>query len=259
MNVCIDVGNTTMAIGFYENKKLLSRIIQNTDSKRTEDEYLLLLKDTLKKLEIDPKKVNRIIYSSVVPSINRPFKGAIEQFFSMEILTVAPGIKTGLILKVDNPNEIGSDLIADLVGAKEKYGYPTLIVDLGTASKILLLDKSGAFSSCLILPGLSLSANSLTDKAALLPEASLDSPKTVLAKNTADAMNAGIIFGHIAMIEGLIKRYEKEIGYNCKHIITGGSAIYLKDIIDQSFVYDKNLTIDGLEIILEKNEVKYEK
>ena len=171
-----------------------------------------------------------------------------------QILAIGPGIKTGLALKIDNPNEVGNDLISDLVGSKEKYGYPTLIADLGTASKILLLDKNGAFASCVIMPGLSLSASSLMNKAALLPEVSLEAPQTVLAKNTIEAMNAGIVFGHIDMINGLINRYEKTLGYKTKHILTGGGAVYLKDLIGEDFIYDEDLNLDGLNALLKRNE-----
>ena len=256
MNVCIDVGNTTISMGFYENNKLINRLTQFTDVNRTEDEYVMLLKNTFNSLGFKFSDVKRIIYSSVVPSINQPFKFALKSLMNVDILLIGPGIKTGVGLRVDDPNEIGNDLIADLVGAKEKYGFPTLIVDLGTASKILLLDKDGNFTSCVIMPGLSLSANSLTSKAALLPDVSLEAPKTILAKNTVHAMNAGIVFGHADMISGLVNRYEKEIGYTCKHVLTGGSAIYLKDIMDQSYIYDPHLTLDGLNILLTKNEVK---
>ena len=139
------------------------------------------------------------------------------------------------------------------MGAKEKYDYPCIIADLGTASKILLLDKSGTFCSCLIMPGLTLSAESLSNKAALLPEVSLIAPKSILAKNTLSSMNAGITYGHADMILGLINRIEKEIGYPCKHILTGGGAIYVKEILGDSFIYDKNLNLDGLNIIVNKN------
>lgn len=256
MNVCIDVGNTTTAIGFYKDDKLFKKTSHNTVSSRTEDEYVALLKSTFTSLEINPQEIKGLIYSSVVPSINQPLKAALAHFVNADFLQIGPGIKTGLIIRTDNPNEIGNDLIADLVGTKEKYGYPSLIIDLGTASKILLLDKTGAFTSCVIMPGLSLSAKSLTSKAALLPDISLDAPKTVLAKNTVDAMNAGIVYGHTDMILGLVKRYEKEIGYECKHILTGGSAIYLKEIIDDSFIYDPNLNLDGMNALLRRNEVK---
>ena len=256
MNVCIDVGNTTISIGFYKDGKLYQKMVHNTIINRTEDEYVVLLDNTLSSLKIGADEIDIIVFSSVVPSVNQPLKSALKRVINVPVLTIGPGIKIGVALNVDNPNEIGADLIADLVGAKEKYGYPTLIIDLGTASKILLLDKNGAFVSCVITPGLSLSAASLSSKAALLPEVSLEAPKTILAKNTVEAMNAGIVLGHAEMVRGLVKRYEQEIGYTCKHILTGGSAVYLKDVLEESYIYDLNLNLDGLYAILRKNEVK---
>ena len=252
MNVCIDVGNTTIAVGFYENDTLIDRISTMTNTNRTEDEYASFILNEMKTRGIDKNKVENIILSSVVPTITRKLKEGLSLVFNKQPMLIGPGIKTGLSIKVDNPSEIGNDLIADLVGAKEKYGYPCLIADLGTASKILLLDKTGTFVSCLIMPGLSLSAASLSSKAALLPEASLETPSTILAKNTLSAMNAGIVYGHLDMISGLIKRYEKEIGYPCKHILTGGGAMYIKDICE-GFIYDPLLNLNGLNNLIRRN------
>ena len=255
MNICIDVGNSTIGIGVFENNILAERMIVNTDPKSTEDEFYQLLKKPFTFIK-DGKKIDAIIYSSVVPQINIALLGALKKLTSVKPLLINPNTKTDLDIKVDNPLEIGNDLIADLVGAKEKYGYPTLIADLGTASKILLLDKTGTFTSCLIMPGLTLSANSLSSKAALLPEVSLIAPESIMAKNTLSAMNAGIVYGHADMILGLIKRYEKELGYTCQHILTGGGAVYVKDILKDDFIYDQNLNLDGLNIIINKNEEK---
>lgn len=253
MNVCIDVGNTTVAVGFYENGTIIDRISTMTDVNKTEDEYASIFINQMKARDVKAEDVEVIILSSVVPTVTRKLKEAIMLVFNKQPMLIGPGIKTGLSIKVDNPSEIGNDLIADLVGAKEKYGYPCLIADLGTASKILLLDKTGTFTSCVIVPGLSLSAASLSSKAALLPEASLETPTTILAKNTLTAMNAGIVYGHADMILGLIKRYEKEIGYPCKHILTGGGAMYIKDIVSKDFVYDPLLNLNGLNTLIRKN------
>jgi len=253
MNICIDVGNSTIGIGVFENNNLIDRMVVNTDPHFTEDEFYQLFKKPFAFIK-DKKNVDNIIFSSVVPQVNLPLLNALKKLTSVEPLLIGPGTKTGLLIKVDNPLEIGNDLIADLVSAKEKYGYPSLIADLGTASKILLIDKNGAFSSCLIMPGLTLSAQSLSNKAALLPEVSLIAPNTVLAKNTLTAMNAGIVYGHADMILGLINRYEKELGYKCKHILTGGGAVYVKDILKDDFIYDQNLNLDGLNIIINKNQ-----
>lgn len=254
MNVCIDVGNTTVGVGVFEGDKLIAKASTATNISKTEDEYATAIVSQLRSQDFDASKVDTVIYSSVVPGVNRALKGALMSVFGKEPICIGPGIKTGLSIKVDNPNEIGNDLIADLVGAKEKYGYPCLICDLGTASKILLLDKNGTFCSCVFVPGLSLSAASLTSKAALLPDASLEAPTTIMARNTIAAMNAGIVYGHVDMIEGLIKRYEKELGYNCKHILTGGGAIIVKDIVSKDFIYDPILTVYGLNELIKKQE-----
>ena len=255
MNICVDVGNSTIGIGIYKNNALIERMIFNTDIRLTEDEFYHLFKKQFNELNLPNEKVDNIIYSSVVPPINLSIINTLKNIFKINPLLINVNTKTDLGLKVDNPiEEIGNDLIADLVGAKSKYGYPCLIADLGTASKILLLDKDGDFASCLIVPGLTLSANSLSNKAALLPEVSLIAPKSIVAKNTLAAMNAGIVYGHADMITGLISRYEKELGYPCKHILTGGGAIYVKEILGEDFIYDKNLNLDGLNIIINKNK-----
>lgn len=255
MNICVDVGNSTIGIGIYKSNALIERMIFNTDIRLTEDEFYHLFKKQFNELNLPNEKVDNIIFSSVVPPINLSIINTLRNIFKVEPILIGTQTKIDLGLKVDNPiDEIGNDLIADLVGAKEKYGSPCLIADLGTASKILLLDKDGDFASCLIVPGLTLSANSLSNKAALLPEVSLIAPKSILAKNTLGAMNAGIVYGHADMITGLINRYEKEIGYPCKHILTGGGAIYVKEILGDSFIYDKNLNLDGLNILINKNK-----
>ena len=253
MNICIDVGNSTIGIGVFEDNVLTERMVVNTDPRFTEEQFYQLFKKPFSIVENKSKKIKNIIYSSVVPQINVSLLNALKRLSDVEPLLIGPGTKTGLSIKVDNPLEIGNDLIADLVSAKEKYGYPSIIADLGTASKILVLDKTGTFVSCLIMPGLTLSAESLSNKAALLPEVSLIAPKSILAKNTLGAMNAGIVYGHADMITGLVNRIEKEIGYPCKHILTGGGSVYVKDILIDDFIYDQNLNLEGLNIIINKN------
>ena len=256
MNLCIDVGNTTIGVGFFKEETLLKRLTFTVDLKRTSDEYLSIINRTLEENKISSSDIEAIIFSSVVPSISDPLLRALKEVFSIEITLIAPGIKTGLTIHVDNPSEIGNDLIADMVGAKEKHGYPCLIVDLGTASKILLIDKTGTFVSCVIMPGLSLSLNSLTNKAALLSEITLKEPKTIMAKHTSEAINAGVIYGHTDMILGIINRYEKELGYKCKHILTGGGAIYVKNLLKDDCIYEPNLCLEGLNAIARKNKGK---
>ena len=256
MNLCIDVGNTTIGMGFFKEEKLIKKIVLTIDLKKTKDEYISVLKRTLHENDFDVKDIKNIILSSVVPSINGQLKMALVDLFSIEPMLIAPGIKTGLIIHVDNPSEIGNDLIAVMVGVKDKYSYPCLIADLGTASKILLIDKDGAFTTCTIMPGLSISAATLTSKTALLPEISFTEPKTVLARNTIDAINAGVVYGHADMVDGLIRRFEKEIGYKCKHILTGGGSMYIKNVLQEAYIYDPDICLYGLNRIIVRNEGK---
>ena len=256
MNLCIDVGNTTIGMGFFKEEKLIKKIVLTIDLKKTKDEYISVLKRTLHENDFDVEDIKNIILSSVVPSINGQLKMALVDLFSIEPMLIAPGIKTGLIIHVDNPSEIGNDLIAVMVGVKDKYSYPCLIADLGTASKILLIDKDGAFTTCTIMPGLSISAATLTSKTALLPEISFTEPKTVLARNTIDAINAGVVYGHADMVDGLIRRFEKEIGYKCKHILTGGGSMYIKNVLQEEYIYDPDVCLYGLNRIIVKNEGK---
>ena len=256
MNLCIDVGNTTIGMGFFKEEKLIKKIVLTIDLKKTKDEYISVLKRTLYENDFDVKDIKNIILSSVVPSINGQLKMALVDLFGIEPMLIAPGIKTGLIIHVDNPSEIGNDLIAVMVGVKDKYSYPCLIADLGTASKILLIDKDGAFTTCTIMPGLSISAATLTSKTALLPEISFTEPKTVLARNTIDAINAGVVYGHADMVDGLIRRFEKEIGYKCKHILTGGGSMYIKNVLQEEYIYDPDICLYGLNRIIVRNEGK---
>ena len=256
MNLCIDVGNTTIGMGFFKEEKLIKKIVLTIDLKKTKDEYISVLKRTLDENSFDVKGIKNIILSSVVPSINGQLKMALVDLFDIEPMLIAPGIKTGLIIHVDNPSEIGNDLIAVMVGVKDKYSYPCLIADLGTASKILLIDKNGAFTTCTIMPGLSISAATLTSKTALLPEISFTEPKTVLARNTIDAINAGVVYGHADMVDGLIRRFEKEIGYKCKHILTGGGSMYIKNVLQEEYIYDPDICLYGLNRIIVRNEGK---
>lgn len=256
MNLCIDVGNTTIGMGFFKEEKLIKKIVLTIDLKKTKDEYISVLKRTLYENDFDVKDIKNIILSSVVPSINGQLKMALVDLFGIEPMLIAPGIKTGLIIHVDNPSEIGNDLIAVMVGVKDKYSYPCLIADLGTASKILLIDKDGAFTTCTIMPGLSISAATLTSKTALLPEISFTEPKTVLARNTIDAINAGVVYGHADMVDGLIRRFEKEIGYKCKHILTGGGSMYIKNVLQEEYIYDPDVCLYGLNRIIVRNEGK---
>lgn len=254
MDLCIDIGNTTFVVGVYKNKKLIKKDFFLVDDVLDAEQYEVNFLTLLGNHGVNPNKVNRIMYSSVVPDVDKKLLPRLKDIFSCPIYRVKEKPLDLSFGKID-VNEVGDDLLAALMGAKIKYGYPTIIADLGTASKVLLLDKKGVFDTCLIIPGLSMSIASLSNKAALLPNIKLETPKSALAHNTIEAMNAGVILGHADMLSGLVKRIEKEIGYSCKRILTGGSSIYIKDLLKDDFIYDADLCVDGLEAILgDKND-----
>lgn len=254
MRLCIDVGNTTIELGFFEKDKLLNQVKISTKN-LTPDEFAVALMQQMFAKGINNYQVDEAIMSSVVPEINYSFKQAIKTIFHVEkIVGLNPGIKTGLPIHTDHPNEVGNDLVAASVAAKEIYGYPTIIADLGTATKLLVIDKNGAFISGVIMPGLAISKEALIEKASLLPEISLDTPKSVLAKNTIDSMNTGLVYGHSEMVLGLMKKMEKELGYECKHILTGGNALPLLSLLEKEFIFDETLVLKGLNLIFNRNK-----
>ena len=254
MKLCIDVGNTTIVFGFYNEDKLINKLVLATSIDTLQDEYYAKLKLLLTEKNIDPSEVSSIMYSSVVPSINEILFEVINALFINAITYELDSSSPHEIkMEIDNPKEVGSDLIADLVAAKAKYPLPLVVIDFGTATKLLLLDKNGNFTSALIMPGVEVSAKSLFSKAALLPEVDLSNYKNLLnSKNTIDCIKHGILFGHLESIKGLCDRYENELGYKLNKVITGGSSIYYKDLFSKDYLFDENLVIDGELIVLNK-------
>lgn len=251
MLLAIDIGNTMTNFGVFDNEKIIATYKFETSSVTSKDDakvkgagFMMLHKEV--------KEIDGVIISSVVPTKTSLYVDMASDW-GVKALTLGPGLKTGLKLKVDYPSEVGADLIADTVGALTKYGPACLVVDLGTANKYILLDKDGAFAGLSIAPGVRISINALVSGAAALPEVNLKAPKNVVGKNTLDCMNSGIIFGTVFEIEGFAKAFEKEAGYSLKKIITGGNSRYVIDNLD-GFTYDENLTLFGLAAIYSKRK-----
>lgn len=252
MILVVDIGNTNIFVGVYEEGKLMTTYRTETDMHRSSDDYAILLQSFFHAKNWNVK-IHGSIVSSVVPSLTQVFTQAIQKLFAVTPLLVGNKIKSGLPIHMEHANEVGADLISVSVGAKEKYGYPALIADLGTATKVMLIDKDGAFSGGIVMPGLKISIAALVGNTAQLPEISLICPPKVIGKNTPDAMNAGTIYGHIDAVEGLCKRMETELGYPCKRILTGGYAPIVKEKMNAQFIYDENLILDGLYTLYQKN------
>lgn len=254
MLLTIDVGNTLIAFGVFEKNNLTATFKTATDTKKSLDEYISTIETFIQFRKLDKSAFRGVILSSVVPILTEVIKAAVFSTFGLEAMVLNPGLKTGLPILIDHPNELGSDLVADAVGAIAKYGSPLTIVDLGTAIKIMAIDAKGAFVGTTFYPGLYVAVDALISRAAQLSRISLTRPKKVIGKNTRDSMNAGAIYGTVGMISGLLGHFEKELGYKTTRIITGGDAIYVKDLLPE-FIYDEFLILDGLRVIYEKNEV----
>ncbi len=257
MILTIDVGNTNIVFcGFDENDepKFQSRIA--TDRLRMEDEYAILLADILRLYGIKAEEISGAALSSVVPPVTVQIKPAVEKICGCKVLTVGPGLKTGLNIKIDEPASLGADLAAVAVGAKENYPLPAIVIDMGTATKVLAIDKSGAFVGGIIAPGVKISAEALADKTAALPLIGVSSEPIphVIGKNTGDCMRSGLLYGNAFMIDGMIESFEKELGEKCTVVATGGFSSVIKPLCKADFVLDDELIFKGLLAIYKKNK-----
>lgn len=251
MNIVLDVGNTNIYVGVFQKDTLLCTFRTATDLTKSSDEYAMVFRNFLEAKRLSKDDMEGILLSSVVPPVNRALKAAIREVFGKPPLVLEMGVKTGLPIKIENPAETGSDLIADCVGGIAKYGNSLLIVDLGTANKIIVVDKKGAFVGGVITAGMKISMQALAGKAINLNETTLECPPKVIGRNTDDCINSGLIYGTKAMIKELCHQMEEELGYPCKRILTGGYAALMKDL--PNFISDPTLILEGLNIILNKN------
>ncbi|MDO4609026.1 MAG: type III pantothenate kinase [Clostridia bacterium] len=253
MILAIDVGNTNIVLGGFLDNELLfvSRIA--TDVIKTEDEYATKIKSILTLHNVDKKSLKGAIISSVVPPLNSIIKRAIKIVYDVDAIMVGPGIKTGINIKCDDPSTVGADLICACVAAHHLYGSPSLIIDMGTATKIMYIDKTGAFSGASIIPGVNIGLKALSMGTAQLPQISLIAPKSVIGKNTVDCMRSGVVYGNAAMIDGMIKRYFDEIGEEFQVYATGGLSKTIVEHCTHNISLDENLVLKGLNILYSKN------
>ena len=251
MLLAIDIGNTLTKFAVFDGEDLITSFKIHSETKKSEDEHRLNFANLLKTLD---KKVrfNKVIICSVVPALTHIWVSISKKLLKVRPHIVGPGLKCGIAIKADDPASVGTDLIADVIGAGTKYGPGCLIVDMGTATKFILCDKDGAFGGVAIAPVFGISMDSLVSRASALPEVSAIAPKKVVGKNTNDSMNSGIVYGAVYQIEGFAKSLEAECGYPLKRIITGGySGFVFKHLKD--FIQDEYLLMEGLKEIEKRN------
>lgn len=254
MVLTLDLGNTNLLIGVYREKKLIATYRTYSDKMKSSDGYKEILISFLKSENLKAEDFEGAILSSVIPSLSKAIINAVERILNVKCLQVGSKLKSGLAIHIDNPNELGADLVSDSVGAMSKYDSGCLIVDLGTATKYLVIDKQGCFQGCVITTGIKLGFEALANNAALLMEIDYEVPKKIVGKNSRDSLNSGAIYATIAQIKELCSMIEKEIGYKLHRIITGGNAYLVKDYLTKDFIFEEYLILDGLLTIYEKNK-----
>ena len=254
MIITLDLGNSDLVVNVFKDDKIKATIRVKTDIESSADEYAKTLYELLLVNRIDYREITGCVISSVVPPLNGVLKGACMRLFTCEPIFLDKGIKTGLKIVCDNPSEVGADLIADSVGALYRYQAPAIIVDLGTASKFIVVDKNESFIGVIIAPGIKTSKNALVSNTSKLPNISMTQPKKVIGKNTQDSMNSGVCYGFASMVDGMIQRIEEELGYKTTRILTGGLGKVIYKAVKEEIIYDRDLISYGLLDIYKRNK-----
>lgn len=248
MILTIDIGNTLIKLGVYEGDHLKSVYKITTNKNLSSDEYATKIYSI-----INEKELNGAIISSVVPFLTNVIKFAIEKTYKIIPLIISKEIKTKLAIKIDNPSELGSDLLCGAIGAIKKYKPPFVVADFGTATKMYVVDKSGSLIGGMITSGMKISLESLVSNTSQLLETPIEKPKHIISKNTKECIQSGIVYGQAFMVSEFARRMEKELGYELKRVLTGGFSEVIKDQI-VCFHYEPTLTLDGLYEIYKMNE-----
>lgn len=254
MVLAVDIGNSNIVMGCFENDKILFIERLSTNRVATALEYTIMLKNILELNGISHMDFQGGIISSVVPSVTLTVRDAMERLTCKKVMIVGPGIKTGLKIMLDNPAQLGSDRVADAVAAINLYQVPCIMIDMGTATTISVIDSQKNFLGGLIIPGLITSLDSLTIRTSQLPNISLVPPKKVIGTNTIDCMRSGIINSTASSIDGVIERIEEELGEKCTVISTGGIAKTIIPFCKRKIIIDDELLLKGLCIIYNKNK-----
>lgn len=253
MILALDIGNTNIVIGLLEGPKILNSARIATDKNKTEIDFLIQFQQMLEIFKISKENIEGSILSSVVPEVTNQVLNALKLMLNKKIHIVGPGIKTGLSIKIDNPQSLGADRVCDAVCVIEEYRVPAIIIDMGTATTISVIDRNNNHVGGMIIPGIKTSLNSLSANASQLPYISLDSPKTLIGKNTIDCMKSGIIYGNASLVDGLIDRIKEEMKEDFVIIATGGYSQLILKYSKHKMIYDKDLLLKGLYYIYKKN------
>ncbi|MCI5585164.1 MAG: type III pantothenate kinase [Lachnospiraceae bacterium] len=254
MILAIDIGNTNIVIGCLHKEKTCFVERLSTVRTKTELEYAIDIKTVLDIYHLSPREIEGGIISSVVPQITNVAKLAAEKILKKEVMVLGPGIKTGLNILMDQPGQLGADLVADAVAGISEYPVPLIVIDMGTATTALVIDEKKNYIGGMILPGVGTALDALVSHASQLSGISIDAPKRVIGKNTIDCMKSGVLYSSAGAIDGIIDRMEEELGQKTTVVATGGLAKKIIPHCRRKIILDDNLMLKGLKVIYEKNK-----
>ena len=254
MILAIDIGNTNIVIGCFEDKKIIFRERLSTNHTATVLEYVVTIKTAFEMNNINKEGVTGSIISSVVPAVTSTVKTAVEKYLNQTPLIIGPGIKTGLSIVIDNPSQLGSDLVVDAVAGISEYPAPLIIIDVGTATTVSVIDAKKQYIGGMIIPGLAVSHDALISRTSQLSKIAFEKPKKVIGSNTVDCIKSGLLYGNAGTLDGLIDRINEELNENCTVVATGGLSTVIVPLCKHEIIIDEDLLLKGLMKIYEKNQ-----
>lgn len=254
MLLAIDIGNTNIVFGCVSDDDqvlLFERI--STNHYATAAEYASLIRNILIMNNFNAGDIDAAIMSSVVPSVTGTVKAAVKKLFDVDVMVVGPGVKTGLNILIDNPAQLGSDQAVDAVAAINQYSAPLIIIDMGTATTVSVVDMNKNYRGGLILTGMGVAADALVARTAQLPKINFEAPANIIGTNTIDCLKSGMLYSNAGALDGIIERIEEELGYKCTAVATGGLAELVVPLCKRHIILDNNLLIKGLAVIYRKS------
>lgn len=254
MLLAVDIGNTNIKFGIYDRDVLIRTLTISCNKNKTADEYSVELYSLIRVMGIHRTDFDGCIISSVVPVVTARIRSAVKDLLGIESLVVGPGIKTGLNIRIEDPSQLGADLVVACVAANAKYPAPCIVISMGTATVMCVIDRNRSMLGGPIAPGVMVSLNALTGNAALLYSVSLDAPDSVIGNNTDRSIRSGVVWGTVCMIDGMIDRIEKELGETCSIVATGGMAKTIIKHCAHEITIQDDLIMQGLKLIYDKNQ-----
>lgn len=254
MILAIDVGNTNIVLGGLDEERIYFTARLSTNKFKTSDEYAIMLKNVLELNHIATSDMEGGIISTVVPALSGVLREAVQKVIGRPPMLVGSGLKTGLNILMDNPAQTGSDLVVDAIAALAEYPKPIMIFDLGTATTLCVVNQKGNYVGGMIIPGVVVAMEALSNGTSQLPHINLEDPKKVIGTNTIDCMKSGVVYGNAAMLDGIIERVEEELGDRATVVATGGLAKKIVVHCKRDIICDEDLTLKGLRILYYKNQ-----